>query len=142
MIKNYKKWDRRYLRVAKMVSSWSKDPRKKCGAVIVNDRQIQGVGYNGFPKGVKDSLDRLSDKALKLKIVVHAEVNAIVASECKGDTIYVWPQLPCGQCMGLIIQAGITKVVTSSAVVDTNWDQDLVRAVAQEAGVEIVSYDI
>lgn len=136
------KWDKRYLKLAKTVSDWSKDPRKKCGAVIVDDGKIKGVGYNGFPRGVKDSNIRLLDKPLKLKIIVHAEVNAIVASEGKGDCVYVYPQLPCGQCMGLIIQAGIKRVVTLPLSPDTLWDQDLVVEMAKEAGIEVVTYSV
>ena len=134
------KWDKRYLKIAREAARWSKDPNKQCGAVVVQDRKIHGVGYNGFPRGVEDKKSRLNDKPLKLKIVVHAEVNAIVAAECKGDTIYVWPQLPCGQCMGLIIQSGIKRVVTMPLDPDTDWDQDLVLEIAKEAGVEIVTY--
>jgi dCMP deaminase len=134
------KWDKRYLKLARVVAEWSKDPRKRCGAVIVENGKIKGVGYNGFPRGVKDTKARLSDKPLKLKIIIHAEVNAIVASEGKGDCIYVWPQLPCGQCMGLVIQTGIKRIVTSPLSPDTRWDQDLVVEVAKEAGVEIVTY--
>lgn len=134
------KWDKRYLKMAREAARWSKDPRKKCGAVVVHNGKIHGIGYNGFPRGVEDKKSRLNDKPLKLKIVVHAEVNAIVSAECKGDSIYVWPQLPCGQCMGLIIQAGIRRVVTMPLDPDTDWDQDLVLEIAKEAGVEIVTY--
>jgi dCMP deaminase len=136
------KWDKRYLRLAKTVAEWSKDPRKRCGAIIVENEKIKGIGYNGFPRGVKDTRARLSDKALKLKIIVHAEVNAIVASDGKGDSIYVWPQLPCGQCIGLIIQAGIKRVITRPLSPDTRWDQDLVVEVAKEAGIEIITYNV
>ena len=136
------KWDKRYLKLAKTVADWSKDPRKKCGAVILDDGKIKGVGYNGFPRGVEDTKARLSDKILKLKIIVHAEVNAIIASEGKGDCIYVYPQLPCGQCMGLIIQARIRRVVTLPLSPDTLWDQDLVVEMAKEAGIEIVTYAV
>lgn len=136
------KWDKRYLKLAKTVATWSKDPRKQCGAVIVDNGKIKGIGYNGFPRGVEDTKARLSDKILKLKIIVHAEVNAIIASEGKGDSIYVWPQLPCGQCIGLIIQAGLSRVVTLPLSPDTRWDQDLVAEVAKEAGIEVVTYAV
>lgn len=134
------KWDKRYLRIAREAARWSKDPNKKCGAVVIKDGKVQGVGYNGFPVNVKDTKRRLHDKDLKLKIVVHAEVNAIVAAECKGDSIYVWPQLPCGQCLGLIIQVGIKRVVTMPLDPETDWDQDLVLEIAKEAGIKIVTY--
>lgn len=130
-------WDPRYLRLAREVASWSKDPNKKCGAVVIKNQKVQGIGFNGFPRGVNDSAERLNSKSTKLKIIVHAEVNAIVASECKGDTIYVWPQLPCSQCMGLIIQAGIKRVVSHDASSATSWDQEIVYQIAQEAKVKV-----
>ena len=34
------KWDRRFLRIAKEVSKWSKDPNWQIGAVAVIDRRI------------------------------------------------------------------------------------------------------
>ena len=53
---NGKKWDKRFLELAKLVGSWSKDPSTKVGAVIVDcNNRIISVGYNGFPKGVKDN---------------------------------------------------------------------------------------
>ncbi len=46
------KWDKRFLKLAREISTWSKDPSSKIGAVIVNDeRRILATGYNGFPRG-------------------------------------------------------------------------------------------
>ena len=68
-----KKWDMRFLDMAKMVGSWSKDPSTQVGAAIVdNDRRVISVGYNGFPKGVADN-ERLEDREEKYKMIVHAE---------------------------------------------------------------------
>ncbi len=45
------KWIRRYFKIAEQVSSWSKDPSSKIGAIIVGDKgQIISQGYNGFPR--------------------------------------------------------------------------------------------
>ena len=132
-----KRWDQRYLSLAAQVSTWSKDPRKQVGAVVVENYYVRGIGFNGFPRGIKDSQKRLGDKNLKNKIVVHAEVNALVASEGKGDTIYVWPCLPCTQCLGLIIQSGIKRVVTGPIDDNSDWDQDLVIELAEEAGLDV-----
>lgn len=54
------KWDRRYMEMAYLVSTWSKDPSSKIGAVCVNRKgQILSTGYNGFPRGIKDTEERL-----------------------------------------------------------------------------------
>jgi dCMP deaminase len=74
------KWDERFCLLAEFVSGWSKDPKAQVGAVLFSKRGGDvTVGYNGFPMGVEDSAERLSNRDIKLQMVVHAEVNAIVA---------------------------------------------------------------
>jgi len=135
-------WDRRYLELAKCVSNWSKDPNKKVGAVITEHNCVRGVGYNGFPRGIEDTEYRLKNKELKNLIIIHAEINALYSSDGKGDTIYVWPCLPCSQCLGNIIQYGIKRVVTGPLDLESSWNQALVLELAKEAGIEIVCVDI
>ena len=46
------KWDIRYLELAELVASWSKDPSSKIGAVAVGSKgEVLAQGYNGFPRG-------------------------------------------------------------------------------------------
>ena len=53
---NSTNWDNRFLDMAKLVSTWSKDPSTRVGAVIVDpSNRLVSVGYNGFPKGVTDN---------------------------------------------------------------------------------------
>ena len=48
------KWDIRYLELAKQLSTWSKDPSSKIGAVAIGDKgQVLSCGYNDFPKGIQ-----------------------------------------------------------------------------------------
>ena len=50
-----KKWDIRFLEMARNSAMWSKDPSTKVGSIIVDDdKRVVSVGYNGFPKGVDD----------------------------------------------------------------------------------------
>lgn len=112
------KWDRRFLQLAKEVSTWSKDPSTQVGAVLVNPlNQVVGVGYNGFPRGVADTDERLNHRETKYKLVVHAEANAVLAagSAARGATLYVYPKcyIPfmCHDCCKTVIQAGVTTVV-------------------------------
>jgi len=108
------KWDDRFLSVARIAADWSKDPNAKVGAVIVDVRgQIAGVGYNGFPKLVEDSAERLQDQETKLEMVVHAEINAVLGAgtRARGSTIYVFGKPVCARCAGSLIQAGVTRVV-------------------------------
>jgi len=111
------KWTRRYLDIAKEVSTWSKDPSKQIGAVAVGDKgQILSQGYNGFPRGVKDTKERYNDREEKYKYVVHGEMNCIYNAcnsgvSLNGATLYVTGLPVCSECAKGIIQVGIKKVV-------------------------------
>ena len=113
------KWDRRFCDLARFVSEWSKDPNAKVGAVVYAKRGGDvAIGYNGFPMGVEDSVDRLGNRDKKLEFIVHAELNAIIAagSRSEGATLYVWGKPICARCAGSIIQAGIKRVVALSTL--------------------------
>jgi dCMP deaminase len=149
------KWDLRFIEMARMVSTWSKDPSTQTGAVLVDDqRRVISVGYNGFAPGVEDKLERYQDRYnTKYKIILHCEENAIVFGDrdrVKGATLYTWPFMSCAKCAGLVIQAGIKTVVTKEAehvdltlANDPNrWEHQFVLARTQfeEAGVNMVFY--
>lgn len=139
------KWDRRFLDLAQHISSWSKDPSTQVGCVIVNDwKKVVAIGYNGFPKGIKDSEKRLNDRKTKYKYIVHSEPNAF--ANANGSvaycTIYTWPFAPCSECMKLIIINGIRRIVcpTASEELRARWGESLQLAedMALEAGVDFV----
>ena len=109
-----RKWHHYFLQIAKVVSTASKDPSTKCGAVIVDKkRRIVSTGYNGFPKGDKDFEHEYLDRELKYQKVVHAEINGILFAKCdlEGFTLYTWPLLPCTNCAKHIAQTGISLCV-------------------------------
>lgn len=135
-------WDERFLKLCEHVSEWSKDPRTKVGACVVNDdKQVIGLGYNGFPRGVLDIESRYQDRKTKLLLVAHAERNAL--DNCfvspKGCTLYVTLP-PCNECAKSIIQRGIKRVV---AVVNNDRPQDnadVTKLMFAEAGVTYETY--
>lgn len=142
------KWDRRFLELAKVVSAWSKDPSTGVGAVLADEhKHVVGMGFNGFPAGVVDSPERYNDRPLKYKMVVHAEVNAILQAghRAKGSTLYVYPSFwepnICHDCAKTAIQAGVKCVVGYDYDRDnpraTNWKDSLELAgqMFKEAGV-------
>lgn len=147
------KWDRRYLDIAKEVSTWSKDPSSKLGAVIVKENRIVSVGYNGFPEGVSDADERYSDRELKYELVVHAEVNAIISAgeRARGGTLYVYPgwgkPCMCTGCCKVAIQSGIKRVVGLIRDIDeerrARWAKslELSQVMCDEAGIETVIYN-
>lgn len=152
------KWDRYFLRMALEASSISKDPSTRVGAVIVGpDRELCASGFNGFPRRILDSPERLNDRDMKLRLVVHAERNAILAAArvgvpLKGCTLYVactdssgqrWGGNPCTACTIEVIQAGIVEVVSWPLKVPTRWADDLLfaRELLAEAGVRYRTVD-
>ena len=54
------KWDERFMEMARLVSSWSKDPSSQVGAVIARGKFVVSVGFNGLPQGIADTAERLS----------------------------------------------------------------------------------
>jgi len=109
------KWELRYLEMAKLVSTWSKDPSTKVGAVIVDsDNTVISVGFNGLPRRIQDTDQRLNNRDIKLKMIIHAEINAIITAKrpLNGATIYTYPFMSCSQCAGLIIQSGICRHIS------------------------------
>lgn len=140
---NIQSWDDRFLKLADFISTWSKDPSTKVGAVIIDSqRRIMSVGYNGFPKGAKDD-DRLNNRKQKYKIIVHAECNAIVSAKHPLDncTIYTYPFMPCSSCCSMIAQSGINRVVSFKNY-NLRWEMDfkVSRDLLSECGVELVEY--
>lgn len=136
------KWDAWFLGLARYVATASKDPSTKVGAVLVDDaRRVVSLGFNGLPRGVFDMPERLTDRDLKYKMIVHAERNAIIFAgrPVTGCTLYTVPFMPCAQCAGMIIQSGIRRVITPE-VKNERWEADfaLTRQMFHEAGVQLV----
>lgn len=140
------KWDIRFMNMAREISSWSKDPSKKIGAVAVGDNhKILSTGYNGFPAGIEDHDSRLADREIKYKYVVHAEKNCIYNAclngiSLAGATLYVYGLPVCSECAKGIIQVGIKEVVIDESCFDTpKWNEsfEFTKQLFQEAGIKI-----
>ena len=124
------KWDQRFLDLAEFISHWSKDPSTKCGAVITDsDHRVISVGYNGLPKGIKDTDERINDRETKYKIIVHCERNAILFAkrDLTGCTLYTFPFMSCSNCAQLVIQSGINRCAAPEVPRDKRdrWADDM-----------------
>lgn len=139
-------WDERFLELAGLVASWSKDPSTKCGAVIVRpDKTVASVGYNGFPKGCDDDPLIYADRPLKYARVIHAEVNAVLHARepLDGYSMYTYPASgfgpTCDRCATVVIQSGITAITHEfvSQEFDARWGEGMQRGLDMydEAGV-------
>ena len=142
-LENKIKWDKRFLNLAQHISTWSKDPSTKCGAVIADGKKVISVGYNGFPQSIDDSPERYDDRELKYKMVIHAETNALLFAQrdLTGLTLYTWPFMTCNRCAVSVIRAGITRVVAPENTTG-RWLEEFTLATElfKEAGVEIKLY--
>lgn len=153
MTKKDIRWHKHFLGMALYHSRMSKDPSTRVGCVIVGpDREILSGGFNGFPRGIADTDERLNDRDTKLKLIVHAELNAILAAAKKGvqldgSTLYLaahrsggrewWGGPPCTRCTVEIAQAGIRRIVSAPLKADSKWHDDLKFAIQLIAEAEI-----
>lgn len=137
------KWDRRFLKLAEHIATWSLDPSTQVGAVIVDEKnRVVSVGYNGFPKGIEDDA-RLNNRETKYKMIVHGEMNAILFAkrDLINCTLYTTPFLPCSVCTSNILQTGIVRVV-SYFTMNTRWLDNLRISMNlfEEAGIVTKCY--
>ena len=134
-------WDDTFFETCHVWAKRSKDPSTKLGAVIVYDNRVVSIGYNGFPRGVRDSKERYTNRKEKYKYVVHAELNAILNAgsfDLHGCILYV-PWCPCNECAKAIIQCGIDTIILESEIIESRWKESCVAALTMfsEAGVVI-----
>ena len=142
------KWHSRFMEVALLVASWSKDPSTKTGAVVVGpDKEIRATGYNGPVRGVEDDVPERLERPTKYEFFEHAERNAVYNAcltgvSLKGCVMYA-THPPCTDCARAIIQSGIKMLVTRELPQNNNipsgtW-RDKLEYSAQmfrEAGIE------
>jgi dCMP deaminase len=133
-----------FLGIAEEYARQSTCIRRKYGAVIVDPitrHQISG-GFNGNPKGmqhcnelnncIRQQLNIPQGKQYEACFSIHGEMNALLqaGSRARNCILYLYgydielqreiiPK-PCFLCTKLMINAGISKVITSSVVWDPN----------------------
>ncbi len=129
-----------YLGISKEVARRSTCFRRSIGAIIVRDDQIISTGYVGAPRKTRDSFehgfclrDRLGiphGERYELCRSVHAEQNAIINAaragvSLLGGDMFIYGcvyetgepinAFPCFICKKMIINAGLDRVVCSTA---------------------------
>ena len=129
-----KKFDQRYLQMARIWAQNSYCQRRQVGALVVKEGMIISDGYNGTPSGFENVCE--DDNGITKPYVLHAEANAITKlarsfNNSDGATIYITAS-PCIECAKLIIQAGIKRVVYGEKYRLTDGIELLERA-----GIEI-----
>ena len=139
-------WDQYFIKLAECAALKSKDPSTKIGAVIVGiDNEVLSIGFNGFPRGIADYSDRYTNRETKLKLIEHAERNAIYNAarqgiKLKDSKLYLSNNLKmiCGDCAKAIIQSGISEVVgikKADKELLKRWENDFSKTLFRESGI-------
>lgn len=138
-------WDEYFLGITSAVSARATCDRGRSGAVLVKDNRVLLTGYVGAPPG----LDHCDDVGHLMKTVthedgsksshcvrtLHAEQNVICHAArfgvaCLGATLYC-KMVPCSVCAGMIIAAGISRVVC-----EKHYHQGK-ASILEKAGIEV-----
>lgn len=132
--------DQYWMNIAREVGTRATCTRRKVGAVLVSgSKRIVSTGYNGAPEGLPHCLDIGCDmEGGHCVRTIHAEANVLIqaghdGSSTLGATLYTAAS-PCRNCMGLIINAGIKRVVYADPYVDPSHDGDKSRWALDVAG--------
>lgn len=139
-------WDEYFMNIAILASFRSKDTTK-VGSVLTLCNRIIGVGYNGFPAGVDETLFPTGREGswidTKYPYTIHSELNAIINSnvyDMTGASLYV-SLFPCNECAKIIVQKKIKEVIYLS---DKYHDVDAYiasRKIFEAANIRVRKYD-
>lgn len=138
----------KFFSLAQAVEEYSKDRSTKVGSIALDKRlNVLCVGYNGFPRKVKDIEERHT-RPLKYSVTAHAEENlvaqaAYTGTKLRGATLLLTTLFPCTTCTRLIIQSGIKRVISGRSKDDPKWDAEeaISREMFLEAGIKVIYYD-
>jgi dCMP deaminase len=141
----FTKWSSRFMDVAHLVGSWSKDESTQVGAVIVDhSKRIISTGFNGLPFGVRDDVPERHERPEKYFWFEHAERNALNFAnvDVTGMTMVV-TCFPCADCMRGVLQNGIQTVVCpppDPTRPDRFASYNATFAMAEDKGINLVEF--
>lgn len=146
--------DVQFMRVAPCVASRSKCSSRKVGAVLVKDGSIVSEGYNGAPRGIslcqdpdlpcrRRTMGFDSGEGLEHCPALHAEMNCLIqvarnGIATKGTTLYAYCCQPCKWCIGMMINAGVSRLVYLDGI--EPYDE-LGGILVKESGIEVGRVD-
>lgn len=135
--------------IANAYAQLSKDS-VKVGAILCDEEGgIISAGFNGFPRGVEDFQERYDAEDIRDRLIVHAEVNALLqaartGASTQGSTLVVWGRTVCGECAKAAVQAGVIKIIMPRVEPEQSlkWTmhRQWTRIIAAEAQVELIEY--
>jgi dCMP deaminase len=130
------------------IAQASPDLSTQNGAVLIDSEgKMIGAGINKLPIGIQVTPERLARPA-KYMWTEHAERNAIYDAARSGHktdgATLICPFVACHDCARGIVQAGISLVVTHTAMtIPGRWSEsvDVGFEILKEAGVEVEFID-
>ena len=127
-----------FMEMCKVVEKRSSCLRNVVAAMVVRDRRIISIGYNGKPSGAQHCSVECAEGCFES---IHAEANAIsfaakVGISTAGCSMYVTLS-PCMNCAKLIIQAGITCVIY-----ERDYREMAGIEFLRKNGVEVLKYEL
>ena len=127
-------WDEYFMSIAVLAACRSPCQRLHVGSVVVKDKRIVAMGYNGFLPGCKHE-SHIRDG--HEQATIHSEMNSITDCAKRGismdkSSIYI-THYPCLNCFKALCASGVTEIV----YLDDYNNDPLVAKMADEAGVKI-----
>jgi len=127
-------WDEYFMSIAVLAACRSPCKRLHVGSVVVKDKRIVAMGYNGFLPGCKHE-SHIRDG--HEQATIHSEMNSITDCAKRGismdkSSIYI-THYPCLNCFKALCASGVTEIV----YLDDYNNDPLVAKIAGEVGVKI-----
>jgi dCMP deaminase len=142
---------KKYLRLARYQADlFSKDPNTKVAAILLSPdtHVILSTGYNGIPRKMKDAESSRWERPAKYTFCVHAECNAICNAARSGTSvdgsIAVVSLFPCCDCAKMLIQSGITTIVSPKPNFELpKWGEQFITSMSmfKEVNIELILFD-
>ena len=142
-------WDEYFSNLAVLTSLRSKDTTKVGAVLVSQENKVLSLGYNGYVKGVDESIfpknreaENLSDT--KYPYVIHAEANCILnlstLNNIKGSILYC-TLFPCCDCAKLLANAGVSKIIYISDKYHDEQQYIASRRILDASNIEYLQYD-
>ena len=107
------KYHKLYMDIAERVALMSYCKRLCVGAVMIKNRRIVSMGWNGQPSGFENTCEDVENNTLSS--VLHAESNLLMkvaqSTESSDNSVIYITQSPCIHCAKMIYQAGVKEVL-------------------------------
>lgn len=133
------------MKIAKVISEYSKDPSTKVGCVIIDEnKRIISTGYNGFIAG-NDELFMTFERPMKHYLTIHAEMNALLfAKQDLTNKIMYITHSPCSNCLLHIAQSKIKLIYYENLYIPKINPElciDAINRIIKSTDIRVINYN-